>query len=131
MNTHAARMSAISANFQTNSQPACLRMPSLASTSGTPPSSVPAGQIHLQKAGTETPSRQRKYSGSANTNTARIPYFNMDSRRLHLPLRSFGDGILYSRSCKSPNGHRKAQTARPSNAPKISSVPSTYSGSAG
>ena len=94
MNIQAMRMTAITINFHINNPPACARMPSLANTNGMPPSRVPAGHIHLQNAGTETPFFAKKYRGNAMTKTNSIPYFNRDSQRLHLPFLIFGAGIL-------------------------------------
>ena len=110
--------------FQENSQPICARRPSSAITRGTPPSSVPTGQSHLQNAGVTTPLTMRKYSGRAMTITTSTIYFITVKRRVQALFLSFFVGILYKSSCMSPNGHKKAHTARPSSAPKSSSMPS-------
>ena len=110
--------------FHENSQPICARSPSLAIIRGMPPSSVPAGQSHLQNAGVTTPLAMRKYSGRAMTITTSTIYFITVKRRVQALFLSFFVGILYKSSCMSPNGHKKAHTARPSSAPKSSKMPS-------
>ena len=58
------------------SQPTALRMDLFSSTSGIPPSSVPAGQISLQKYGAPCPMISTTNMGSMITNTRKITYFS-------------------------------------------------------
>lgn len=124
MKMEATITAAVKNAFQENSQPICARSPSLAIIRGMPPSSVPTGQSHLQNAGVTTPLTMRKYSGRAMTITTSTIYFITVRRRVQALFLSFFVGILYKSSCMSPNGHKKAHTARPSSAPKSSSMPS-------
>ena len=124
MKIEATTTATVTSAFQENSQPSCARRPSLAIIRGTPPSSVPAGQSHLQKAGVTTPLTMRKYSGRAMTITTSTMYFITVNRRVQALFLSFFVGILYRSSWMSPKGHKKAHTARPSSAPKSSSMPS-------
>ena len=55
MKMEATITATVKSAFQENSQPICARRPSLAIIRGTPPSSVPTGQSHLQNAGVTTP----------------------------------------------------------------------------
>ena len=64
-----------SKNFHLKSHPRERRIASFSNTSGIPPSSVPTGQIYLQKKGSPTPYLERTMNGSANTITNRIRYF--------------------------------------------------------
>ena len=75
MKIEATTTATVTSAFQENSQPSCARRLSLAITRGTPPSSVPAGQSHLQNAGVTTPLTMRKYSGRAMTITTSTMYF--------------------------------------------------------
>lgn len=84
--------------FHENSQPICARSPSSAIIRGTPPSSVPAGQSHLQNAGVTTPLTMRKYSGRAMTITTSTIYFITVRRRVQAFFLSFFVGILYKSS---------------------------------
>ena len=84
--------------FQENSQPICARRPSLAIIRGTPPSSVPTGQSHLQNAGVTTPLTMRKYSGRAMTITTSTMYFITVRRLVQAFFLSFFVGILYKSS---------------------------------
>ena len=65
--------------FHMYSQPSALRMDLFRSTSGSPPSSVPAGQISLQKYGAPCPIISTRNNGSRITNTAKITYFSLRS----------------------------------------------------
>ena len=130
MNTDSATTETVTSAFHENSQPAAARRFSFAISSGNPPSSVPAGQSHLQNAGVTTPFRIRKYTGSASTNTASTTYLIPVSLRVQTPFLILRVGILCSSSWISPNGHKNAQIARPKSAPNTSSVPSTYIGTA-
>lgn len=123
MKMEATITAAVKNAFQENSQPICARSPSLAIIRGMPPSSVPTGQSHLQNAGVTTPLTMRKYSGRAMTITTSTIYFITVKRRVQALFLSFFVGILYKSSCMSPNGHKKAHTARPSSAPKSSRIP--------
>lgn len=84
--------------FHENSQPICARSPSLAIIRGMPPSSVPAGQSHLQNAGVTTPLTMRKYSGRVMTITTSTTYFITVRRRVQAFFLSFFVGILYKSS---------------------------------
>ena len=98
--------------FHMYSQPSALRMDLFRSTSGSPPSSVPAGQISLQKYGAPCPMISTTNIGSRITNTTKITYFNLRSNLSPRNVRIFfGNGILFSRSCISPNGQRNPQTS--------------------
>ena len=93
--------------FHIKSHPIALRMDLFRSTSGSPPSSVPAGQISLQKYGAPCPMISTTNIGSRITNTTKITYFNLRSNLSPRNVRIFfGNGILFSRSCISPNGQR-------------------------
>ena len=85
-------------SFQKNSPPACERRPSVASSRGMPPSSVPTGHSHLQNAGVTTPLTMRKYSGRAMTITTSTMYFITVRRRVQALFLSFFVGILYKSS---------------------------------
>ena len=104
--------------FQENSQPNAPDRYSLVANSGMPPSSVPAGQIHLQNAGSS------RNIGRAMAITTSTMYFITVKRLVQAFFFSFFVGILYKSSCMSPKGHKKAQTARPSSAPNSNSMPS-------
>ena len=98
--------------FHMYSQPTALRMDLFSSTSGIPPSSVPAGQISLQKYGAPWPMISTTNMGSMITNTRKITYFSF--RRSLSPRNVrifFGKGILFNRSWISPNGQRNPQTS--------------------
>ena len=89
------------------SQPTALRMDLFSSTRGIPPSSVPAGQISLQKYGAPWPMISTTNMGSMITNTRKITYFSF--RRSLSPRNVrifFGKGILFNRSWISPKGQR-------------------------
>ena len=58
------------------------------------------------------------------TITTSTMYFITVNRRVQALFLSFFVGILYRSSWMSPKGHKKAHTARPSSAPKSSSMPS-------
>ena len=111
------------------SQPTALRMDLFSSTSGIPPSSVPAGQISLQKYGAPCPMISTTNMGSMITNTRKITYFSF--RRSLSPRNVrifFGKGILFNRSWISPKGQRNPHTSLPSNAPtKIRNPASDHS----
>lgn len=82
--------------FHMYSQPTALRMDLFSSTSGIPPSSVPAGQISLQKYGAPWPMISTTNMGSMITNTRKITYFSF--RRSLSPRNVrifFGKGILF------------------------------------
>ena len=98
MKIEATTTATVTSAFQENSQPSCARRPSLAITRGTPPSSVPAGQSHLQNAGVTTPLTMRKYSGRAMTITTSTMYFITVKRRVQAFFFSFFVGILYKSS---------------------------------
>ena len=98
MNTEATSTAAVTNAFQENSQPACARRCSSAIIRGTPPSSVPTGQSHLQKAGVSTPSTARKYSGKAITITTSTMYFITVKRLVQALFLSFFVGILCNSS---------------------------------
>ena len=85
--------------FHIKSHPIALRMDLFRSTSGSPPSSVPAGQISLQKYGAPCPMISTTNIGSRITNTTKITYFNLRSNLSPRNVRIFfGNGILFSRS---------------------------------
>ena len=91
--------------FHMYSQPTALRMDLFSSTSGIPPSSVPAGQISLQKYGAPWPMISTTNMGSRITNTRKITYFSF--RRSLSPRNVrifFGKGILFNRSWISLKG---------------------------
>ena len=94
-----------------------------------PACNVPIGQIYLQKAGVLTPLTIKKYSGRYITNINKIAYLPKDSQRVALLFRNFSDGILFSKSCTNPNGHKNAQIARPNNTPNKIKTPTIYKGS--
>ena len=93
-------------------------------SSASAPSSVPAGQMYLQKAGTGD-QRRPKYSGSAAAKTSRMAYLRWERARDQRPFFTLGEGILCSSSCTSPIGQSQPQTTRPSTSPKSSRMPST------
>ena len=97
------------------SQPTALRMDLFSSTRGIPPSSVPAGQISLQKYGAPCPMISTTNIGSMITNTRKITYFSF--RRSLSPRNVrifFGKGILFNRSWISPKGREIRHTSLPS-----------------
>ena len=98
MKMEATITAAVKNAFQENSQPICARRLSSAITKGTPPSSVPTGQSHLQNAGVTTPLAMRKYSGRAMTITTSTIYFITVKRRVQALFLSFFVGILYKSS---------------------------------
>ena len=113
--------------FHIKSQPIALRMDLFRSTSGSPPSSVPAGQISLQKYGAPCPMMSTTNIGSRTTNTIRITYFSLRNNLSPRNVRIFfGNGILFSRSCISPKGQRNPHTSLPSRAPTKIRKPTTY-----
>ena len=63
--------------FHIKSHPIALRIDLFNSTSGSPPSSVPAGQISLQKYGAPCPMMSTTNIGSRITNTINITYFSL------------------------------------------------------
>ena len=67
-------------------------------SSPTAPSSVPAGQMYLQKPGTGMSCRSPYHSGIATTNTARITYFSQDRALVIRLFWSLYVGILCSSS---------------------------------
>ena len=112
--------------FQTYRAPSALRIDLFNSASGIPPSSVPAGHISLQKYGEPCPIMSTKNIGSKITNTANITYFSLRSSLSPLKVRIFfGKGILFNRSCISPNGHKKPQISLPKMAPIKIKKPTT------
>ena len=98
MKMEATITAAVTSAFHENSQPICARSPSSAIIRGTPPSSVPTGQSHLQNAGVTTPLTMRKYSGRAMTITTSTTYFITVRRRVQAFFLSFFVGILYKSS---------------------------------
>ena len=95
--------------FHMYSQPSALRMDLFRSTSGSPPSSVPAGQISLQKYGAPCPIISTRNNGSRITNTAKITYFSLRSSLSPLNVRIFlGNGILFNKSWISPKAEKTA-----------------------
>ena len=103
-------------SFQLNSEPSAARMPELAIDSGIAPSSTPCGQRYLQKYGSPIPVSPFMNAGSRNTITTRTTYFRY-VRGLSFFVDSFFVGILWSRSCSQPNGHRNPQMNLPSRTP--------------
>ena len=112
--------------FHIKSQPIALRMDLFSRTRGRPPSSVPAGQISLQKYGAPCPMMSTTNIGSKTTNTIRITYFSLRNNLSPRNVRIFfGNGILFSRSCISPKGQRNPHTSLPSRAPTKIRKPTT------
>jgi len=111
--------------FSWNSAPVIPRRFSLANSNGIPASSVPAGQMYLQKAGTLTPVFIKKYSGMAITKTSKITYFSSEAARVTVLFFNFGEGILWISSWMRPKGHKNPQMLLPKRTPNNSSVPTT------
>ena len=112
--------------FHIKSHPIALRIDLFRSTSGSPPSSVPAGQISLQKYGAPCPMMSTTNIGSRITNTTRITYFSLRNSLSPRNVRIFfGNGILFSRSCISPIGQRNPQTILQRRAPTKIRNPTT------
>jgi len=97
----------------------------LSANSGSPASSVPAGQMYLQNAGAPTPSRHQKYTGKRSTKITATAYFSRLSFCVKAFLRSLGEGILYNKSCASPKGHSQPQMTRPKQSANKSRNPTT------
>ena len=112
--------------FHAYKNPMVLRKDLFNNTNGIPPSSVPTGQINLQKYGEPCPMTSTKNKGIKMTNTTSIKYF-IFLRNLS-PLNVFiffTKGILLSRSCINPKGQSQPQTKRPISAPMKIKKPAT------
>ena len=90
------------------------------------PSSVPAGQMNLQKAGSGVSWASPNHRGRAMTNTASTIYFSQVSVRVTADFRIFGVGIRWRSSWIHPRGQSHPQTVRPSITPKSRRMPKTY-----
>ena len=75
--------------FHMYSQPSALRMDLFRSTSGSPPSSVPAGQISLQKYGAPCPIISTRNNGSRITNTAKSHIFQLTKQLVAFECADF------------------------------------------
>ena len=116
-------------SFQKNSGPICPRRLSLAASRGKAPKKVPDGQRYLQKAGIFAklpPKRNQDPIHTSRRRTAYFPYFRIWWKGSRFLLRN--RGILYRRSCTSPNGQSQPQTKRPSRLPNTKRNPSTAKG---
>lgn len=105
--------------FQENKNPSIPLTLSSAMARGIPPSSVPAGQMNLQKAGYPF------IMGITITRAIRITYFIYERILVTLLFFSFGTGILWISSCKNPKGHKKPQINLPRKSPNNKRVPTT------
>ena len=105
-------------NLKWNKIPASPLSAAFAAIWNRPPSSVPAGQIYLQKNGDPTPVSSTRKAGRRITIKIRIKYLiYLAGRSIFAGTLYFGSGILCSRSCTSPNGHSSPQTTRPKTTP--------------
>ena len=112
--------------FHAYKNPMVLRKDLFNNTRGIPPSSVPTGQINLQKYGEPCPMTSTKNKCNKRTNTTSIKYFSFLRNLSPLKvLMFFTEGILLSRACINQKGQSQPQTERPISAPMNLKKPAT------
>ena len=115
-------------SFQRYRKPVAARIELSRRTKGIPPSRVPAGHMYLQNQTSPSPVKSIMNNGNRMTrspsmmNLNHLSPFSPGSRCI-LPTK----GILNSRSCTRPKGHRKPQINLPSRVPNTTRNPRTYS----
>lgn len=111
-------------DFNKNKLPSAALILLFASERGIPPSSIPWGQMYLQKYGEAVPNLSVKNTPNSQTTNTKIKYL-IYFKKLNLLVLNFFDGILWIRSWKNPKGHKNPQINLPNIVPNNNINPVT------